>query len=103
MKKILLLLCLIFIVISCSARNRDYIMPKAEEIWKQQGFEIVAYEGYNWGQGGVFGCSYGGAEVWYRLKKIPDNGVTYSGYLYRWGKEIHVYGPKAIEAITPGK
>lgn len=97
MKKYILFLLLI--VISCSSGNVDYIKKQANEIWIQQGFAVVAYEGYQWG--GCIGPYYGGAKVWYRLKKIPDNGLTYSGSLYRWGNEIHVYGPHAIDAIRP--
>ena len=81
-----------------SSGNLSYVKERAEEKWKKQGFEIVDYEGYNFGSGG-FGTSYGGAKVWHRLRKIPDNGVTYSGYLQRWGDEIHVYGRTAIDAL----
>lgn len=83
-----------------SPANKDWIIERASEKWKDQGFETVDYEGYNWGSGGYF-TSYGGAQVWHRLKKIPDNGITYSGYLVRWGDELHVYGPKALDAIRP--
>ncbi len=88
---------LMFSLVGCSSNNQEYVKERAQKIWKQQGFEIVAYEGFNWGIWGCFGSEHGGANVWYRLKKTPDNGLTYSGYLKRWGDEIHVYGPKIIE------
>jgi hypothetical protein len=100
MKRIVcLLVCLLLIGIGCSGANLDYVKEHANEKWAKQGFEIVDYEGYQWGKFGLWG--YGGAYVWYRLKKIPDNGITYSGCLQRWGDEVHVYGPKAIDAIRP--
>jgi hypothetical protein len=86
-------------LVGCSSGNLDYVKDKAPEKWKTQGFEVVDYEGYQWGTGGI--NSYGGAKVWHRLKKIPDNGITYSGYIQRWGDELHVYGPDAIDAIKP--
>lgn len=84
----------------CSSRNADYVKAHAAETWRQQGFEIIGYEGYNWG-GPPFGGSYGGACVWYTLKRIPDNGIIYDGCLERWGNEIHAYSTKAMDAIKP--
>jgi len=80
--------------------NLDYLKENAESKWRKQGFEIVDYEGHQWSFGG-FGTTYGGAKCWHRLKKIPDNGITYSGFLRRWGDEITVYGPNALDAIRP--
>lgn len=83
---------------SYSSRNIEYVKDHANETWNSIGFEAVGYEGYMWG----FGLGdYGGAKVWYRLNKSPDNGISYSGYLQQWGDEIHVYGPKATDAIKP--
>jgi len=81
--------------VGCSAGNLDEVKAASEAVWDAQGFEVVAYEGYEWGFWGF--NSYGGAKVWHRLKKIPDNGITYSGSIQRWGSEYHVYGPTAIE------
>lgn len=99
-KVIALLLCLAFFSLSgCSSGNLDYVKEKGPEKWKEVGFEVAGYEGYQWGLWGF--SSYGGAKVWWRLKKVPDNGITYFGYIQRWGNELHVYGPKAIDAIRP--
>ena len=83
----------------CTSGNLDYVKDRAEARWKDYGMEVVTYEGFQWGFWGL--NSYGGAHVWYRLRQIPDNGITYTGYLQRWGDELHIYGPKAIDAIKP--
>lgn len=80
--------------------NLDYVKQHSSERWREVGFEISGYDGYNFGSG--IG-SYGGANVWYFLKSVPDNGITYSGYLQRWGDEIHTYRVEAIDAIKPKK
>ena len=93
--KVAFLTVLICGLVGCSPGNKEYLKERAVATWNQQGFEVVAYEGYQWGFWGF--TKYGGASVWHRLRKIPDNGLTYSGHLVRWGDEIHVYGPKAVE------
>ena len=95
LKIIAVLISLIILLYGCSAGNKDYVKERAEGIWKQQGFTVVGYEGYQWGFWGF--NSYGGAHVWYRINKIPYNGITYEGTLQRWGNEIHVYNLKAVE------
>ena len=96
-----LVLGVVFYVLSCAAGagfvDREPIKQAAYQIWRDQGFEVVAYEGWLWNATPWPG--YGGPHVWHRLRKIPDNGVTYSGSLQKWGDEIHVYGPEAIDAI----
>ena len=93
---ILVVLCLG----GCGYWNKDYVHSNSEQKWREQGWDPVAYEGYQWGLGVPF-TGYGGAKVWYRLRNVPDNGITYSGYLVRWGNELHVYGPHAKDAIRP--
>src|SRR5262245_42910954 len=92
-------------VVSCavsgiSSRNLAYVEARAAPAWKQQGFEIIGYEGFNM-RGPPFGGVYGGACVWYTLKRIPDNGIIYEGCLQRWGDEIHAYEIRAMDAIKP--
>lgn len=84
----------------CSASNLDYVKPKAEARWKELGFQVVGYQGHQWGALGL-GSAYGGAKVWHELRAIPDNGVTYSGYLTRWGDHLEAYGPFARDALKP--
>jgi len=98
MKKSIVLFIICLFLTGCGAGNLDHVKDRAADKWAKQGFEIVDYEGY---QLGFWFGPYGGAEVWYRLKKVPDNGITYSGMLERWGDEIHVYGPMAHDAIKP--
>lgn len=87
-------------VIGGVSSNLSWVRERAEQKWRAQGFEVLDHEGHQWGAG-FYGAPYGGAKVWYRLRKIPDNGATYSGYLKRWGDELHVYGPFAADAIRP--
>lgn len=98
--KLQTLLLLGLTLVSCHSGNKEWTLERACSKWQAQGFECVDYEGWDFGFGVPF-TSYGGANIWHRLKKVPDNGITYSGYMRRWGEEIHVYGPKAVEAIPP--
>jgi len=82
---------------SCGASNVDYVKPLACERWKETGFECIGYEGYKWSPG--IG-SYGRGHVWHRLRRIPDSGLTYSGFVERWGDELHVYGPEPSDGQT---
>lgn len=100
MIKIIVLVAVILQCIGCyCSANLEEVKKVAPEKWRQQGFEIIDYEGFEYGL--WFGGSYGGAYVWHRLKKIPDNGITYSGHIQMWGGEPQVYGPKAHDAIRP--
>jgi len=90
----------LLILSGCSAGNLDSVKSHAAETWKQNGFEIVGYEGYQL-SGIIPFTSYGGACVWYRVKPIPDNGIIYDGCLMRWGDEYHLYSLAAIDAIKP--
>jgi hypothetical protein len=99
-KMFLVIVLSVLFLFGCSSGNLQDVKDKAPEVWKQNGFKVVGYEGYQWGKWGIF-SSYGGARVWHRLENIPDNGIIYSGYIQRWGKEYHIYGPHAIDAIRP--
>lgn len=89
----------LFGAFSCSSANLDYVKEKGVEKWREAGFEPVGYQGYQWGFGGMGG--YGGAKVWWKLKKKSDPGVTYSGYIQRWGSELRVYGPMVVDKKDP--
>jgi hypothetical protein len=84
----------------CSPGNLEYVKERGPDRWPEVGFEVVGYSGYQWGPLG-FGTPYGGACVWWELRKIPDNGITYSGCLKRWGDTLEVYGTRARDAIQP--
>jgi len=100
MKYFLIVTVIIIITLTVgSPGNLDYVKDNAASRWQSQGFKIAGYDGYQWGFWGY--NSYGGAKVWYILHRIPDNGILYIGSLWRWGKEIHVYNVKALDAIKP--
>lgn len=84
----------------CSYSHLDDVKTHAPEAWKQAGFEVVGYEGYEIGTIIPF-TNYGGAHVWYTVKRISVNDVLYHGFIWKWGKEYHVYDLKAIDAIKP--
>ncbi len=91
---------LVVFCIYCSFRNIGAIKCNAGQTWSANGFKIVGYQGYEPGPFIPF-TSYGGALVWYTLKKVPDNGILYDGSLQRWGNEYHVYRLGAVDAIKP--
>jgi hypothetical protein len=95
MKKTFAILALLALA-GCSASNVPDIKTHAAATWKQAGFEVVGYEGYNWtGFGQWGGC------VWYSLRRIPDNGVTYEGCISKWSGEYHIYSLNSLDAIKP--
>lgn len=87
MKKILLVLVLI--LSSACARNVDYEKAHAGEKWKELGYTLNGYEGYQWD----FFC---GGMVWHSLKRNDAPGVIYSGCICKWGDELMIYGPHVI-------
>ena len=102
MKKVTQLVVVCFMLMGlygCSSGNLDHVKEHGPEKWNEIGFQVVGYEGFEWGFWGL--NHYGGAEVWWRLKRIPDNGISYTGYIQRWGNELHVFGPTATDAIRP--
>lgn len=99
MRNILILLSAVFLV-SCGFGNLCEVKKNANATWEAQGFKVVGYDGYEIGSVIPF-TSYGGAIVWYRLKRIPDNGILYNGAIQRWGNEYHIYSVSAVDAIKP--
>ncbi len=87
-----------FAISACGSWNVDYVKERSEDTWKSLGFQVVGYDGFLWSTG--IG-PYGGGDVWYVLKRIPDNGILYGGYLERWGDEVHMYSLRAYDAIKP--
>ena len=99
MSKLIIAAFVITSLPACTPMNKDEVKLVAEEQWKTIGFKAVGYEGFQWGFNGIGG--YGGAKVWHRLRMIPDNGISYTGYIQKWGDEYHFYGPEATDAIKP--
>lgn len=87
------------ILSGCAYSNLDDVKAHAEKTWRSVGYEVVGYEGYQWSW--YVGGPYGGANVWYTLRRKEAPGIIYTGYLYRWGDEYHVYSVKAVDAIKP--
>ena len=78
----------------CNSNNLEYVKQHGPDKWRSVGFEIVGYDGYTRRLGYE---TYGGAQVWWYLKRVPDNGLLYNGYLERWGDELHAYNVKSVE------
>ncbi len=97
--KILLTVILIVLLISgCSFGNVEDVKQHADEIFNKHGFDVVGYQGY--GLGPNPWPTYGGAYVWFTIKK-QANGIVYEAALQRWGSEYHLYSLSAIDAIKP--
>lgn len=83
----------------CTNANKQDVQKHAAATFKQAGFEIIGYEGWQRGLTSPFGN--GGALVWYTIKRVPDNGVTYHAAIQEWDGEYHIYDLKAVDAIKP--
>ena len=99
MKKILTLVCGIALMAGCTDMNKEKVKANAVATFKQSGFEVVGYEGWERGLTSPFGN--GGALVWYTLKRIPDNGIIYHAAIKEWDGEYHIYNLSAVDAIKP--
>jgi hypothetical protein len=77
----------------CS-RNVDEVKQHSEQVFENNGFKIIGYQGYK------LSLIFGGI-VWYTIKKSNDNGITYDAGIAKWGDEYHLYNLKAIDAISP--
>lgn len=100
-KLIIVVLVSAFLSGCSSSSNVPDIKAHAAETWRQAGFEIIGYEGYEnsyW-----FGSDYGGGYVWHTLRRSKDNGIIYHGFIQKWGNEYHIYNISAIDAIKPAE
>lgn len=89
------LLFAIVLLSGCSGANVDDVKAHADQTWASLGYKVVGYEGYQYGTHVAPG--YGGAHVWYTLRRIPDNGFTYTGSLQKWGDEYHNTAMRSLE------
>lgn len=83
-------------LVGCSAHRVEDIRKRAPEFLNQRSLEIVAEQGFQYGGAPCFG-----GRVWYTLRRIPDNGILYEGYVCRWGDELQLYSFAAVDAIKP--
>ncbi len=81
----------------CSAKHVPEIKANAEKTLAAAGYEIIGYEGFQYGGPGG---NWGG-KVWYIVRRQGDNRVTYDACLSKWGDEYHIYALKALDAIKP--
>lgn len=80
----------VFLMFTGCTRSVDWVKERANQTWERAGYEIIGYEGYDsW-------SPLAGGRVWYTVKSKETPGVVYSGYLEKWGDEVHVYGPKVV-------
>jgi hypothetical protein len=71
--------------------DAEWVKSRAESYYKERGFSVVGYQGYNiWGTGRCY---------WYTLRQRE---TTYESCLLKWGDELHEYGLKAIDALRGG-
>ena len=99
--KVVKLLSGLTIVLACligsgCTRNVDYVKEQAPEFWRSAGYEITAYEGYEW-------SVFFGGKIWYQLERTKSDGIIYRAFLVKRPcvDEIHIYNLEAINAIKP--
>lgn len=98
MKEIIIALTIaaasIFGLMKAGYRNVENVKAAAPSTWAASGYDIKGYEGYEWGP-------IGGGHVWYILTRKESPGITYHGFLEKWGSEYHIYNLRAMDAIGP--
>lgn len=85
MKKLSIVVLLM--LMGCS-RNVAFLKESGPQYLNDQGFKIIAYEGYK--------NSITGGHVWYLLQRSDSPGIIYNGFIEKWFEEIHLYNLKAI-------
>lgn len=75
-------------------RNVEETKEAAPKVWADSGYEIIGYEGYQWGP-------IRGGNVWYIVRRKGNDSVTYHGYITPWFGEYHIYNLRAIDVIKP--
>jgi uncharacterized protein YceK len=84
MKKIIGVLVVIAFLSGCTTQV-NYLKEHGPKFLQSMGFEVIAYEGYQWGM-------FGG-KVWYQIRDPKNPNVRYSVWLIHRGGEIHFYMP----------
>jgi hypothetical protein len=75
-------------------RNVEITKQISPRTWKDAGFEVVGYEGYQWDL-------VSGGNVWHIIKRKDRPRIIYHGFVAKWRDEYHIYNLKAIDAIGP--
>jgi len=76
-------LSLCFLFLGC-ARNVPFVKEQAPTYYQNNGFKIVAYEGYRW-------SPIDGGDVYYLVERTNDSKILYSSMLSKWGNEVQQY------------
>jgi hypothetical protein len=80
-----IILCFLYMVIGTGERI-DEIKTRAPQEIKERNWEILRYEG--WQYGSFF--NHGG-KVWYHVRNTDDHDIQYRVYVTLWGGELHYY------------
>lgn len=85
----------------CSNSNFDYVREHARKTLSDNGFEIIGYQGYQWGGQRFLSPVYGGSVVWYTVTHKDSPGIIYDLALQRQDEEtIGIYSIKALNAVS---
>jgi len=84
---VVVLVC-VFGVYSCvgTSHNVDKIREAAPLEIEQKGYEILRYEGWQYGSFG-----HHGGKVWYHVKDSSRDNVYYRMFVTMWNGELHLY------------
>lgn len=79
-----------------TSSNVDQIKKLAPDVMSERGWEILRYEGYQFGSFG----NHGG-KVWYHVMNKNNPKIQYRVYVVLWGGELHfTYGePEKLNRI----
>lgn len=93
----IILIALLSYTIIGTGERVDEIKSRAPADIENRGWEIMRYEGWQYGRFG----SHGG-KVWYHVRNKDDHNIQYRVYVTIWGGELHyVYGePEKLQIIN---
>ena len=74
----------------------EYIRDQAPREMKERNWEIMRYEGYQYGSWG----NHGGM-VWYHVRNIDNHNIQYRVYVTKWNDELHWFynNPETLQRI----
>jgi hypothetical protein len=82
-------------IVGTSGRVAE-IKREAPAVIKERGWEIMRYEGYQFGS-----FAHHGGKVWYHVKDKTNPHIQYRVYICKWGGELHFYynAPETLSRI----
>ena len=86
---------LLYSIIGTSERVDD-IKERAPTDIASRGWEIMRYEGWQYGS-----WSHHGGKVWYHVRNKDNHSIQYRVFVTSWGGELHyIYGaPEKLQRI----